>query len=147
MNSTEEELCYKPVLSKYFTSFAGVCRREDFRDEFWNLIWRSFLFGLISFPISVIVLVLITAVYDEPSIEVWAAILSIGDFVLWYILVGINYYQSCSKRLHAFGKSATYWLIVPAISCNIIEFFLESGFITIISIIYHLCLFIFLLYR
>lgn len=157
--SDKEELCYKPVLSKYFTSFSGVCRREEFRGAFWRMLWRSIVFSLISVLASVIAFSLYTfsAVsdsvvrgYDENTIEkhgwIFFTILIIFVFIIWYKLVGKDYYQALSKRLHAFGKSATYWFVIPAVFCNLIDFFVEigyvSGYVMVIVYMYNFYLFI-----
>ena len=128
-NHVSEKLDYTPVLSKYFTSFSGVCRRYEFREAFWRVLLFSALYGVVYVIFAFVVLpALLMPLSLGISVEVeiiWVTLIFFSLF--WLKNVGIPWFRVYSKRLHAFGKSATYWLLIPNAVIDLIQIILEIG--------------------
>ena len=147
-NDDDNDLGYTPVLSKYFPSFVGVCRQYEFRKAFWRALFMTMLFAaMYSFFVYGILANFGTLPISQDSSIDWPILICCG--VLWYLMVGLTWFRMYSKRLHAFGKSATCWLMIPTATLYLTQFLLEiSGrelpviveLIHLVYVVYLFCL-------
>lgn len=107
------EICYKPLLSKFFTSFSGVCSR----DEYWRALLRFALWSTLGMGMGIFVVLKISILLLPGGL----GMISLIILVLLYLLyVLMPFLKKQAQRFHAFGLSYTLWgYVIPSIPCII----------------------------
>ena len=117
-----EKLGYTPVLSKRFTSFAGVCRLDEYRSVFWKTLICSIVYTvIIAIPLYFFLAVCFIKGSPISFFYLISLVAGLGHFIICYEMFGRTWYQTLSKRLHALGKSATYSVLIPTVAIYIID--------------------------
>ena len=105
---------YTPMLSKKFSDFAGMCTLEEFMSTFFkSLIWfMIYVFVFVIWGIFFCASLFDTLINGLETKFIVAFLAGLGLIYFFYRHIGKPIVVVFVKRLHAFGKSFTRWILI-----------------------------------
>ncbi len=105
---------YTPMLSKKFSDFAGMCTLEEFMSTFCkSLIWfMIYVFVFVIWGIFFCASLFDTLINGLETKFIVAFLAGLGLIYFFYRHIGKPIVVVFVKRLHAFGKSFTRWILI-----------------------------------